>query len=88
MVLQFTFSPHFGGAHEVMIKAAKGAICAVLSNADVNDEELTTAFVGVEALLHSRPLMYQTANPKVSQRQNLLTKSVSTHETGGDGFKS
>ena len=47
-----------------MIKAAKKAIRAVLSNADVNDEELTTAFVGVEALLNSRSLTYQSADPK------------------------
>ena len=47
-----------------MIKSAKKVICAILSNADVNDEELSTAFVGVEALLNSRPLTYQTANPK------------------------
>ena len=47
-----------------MIKAAKRAIRAVLSNADINDEELMTAFVGVEALLNLRPLTYQTANSK------------------------
>lgn len=41
--------PHFGGIHEVMTKAAKKAIRAVLGNADANDEELMTAFVGVEA---------------------------------------
>ena len=57
-------APYFGGVHEVMIKAAKKAIRAVLSNADVNDEELTTAFVGVEALLNSRPITYQSADPK------------------------
>ena len=32
-----------------MIKAAKKAICAVLDNADVNNEDLKTAFVGLEA---------------------------------------
>ena len=32
-------APHFGGVHEVMIKAAKKAIRAILTNADVNDEE-------------------------------------------------
>ena len=42
-------APHFEGVHEVMIKAAKKALRAVLGNADVNDEELMTAFVGVEA---------------------------------------
>lgn len=57
-------APHFGGVHEVMIKAAKKAIRAILRNADVNDEELTTAFVGVEALMNSRPLTYQSADPR------------------------
>ena len=33
-------APHFGGAHEVMLKAAKKAIYAVLSSSDVTDEEL------------------------------------------------
>ena len=47
-----------------MIKAAKKAIRAILRNADVNDEELTTTFVGVEALLNSRPLTYQSADPR------------------------
>jgi len=32
-------APHFGGVHDVMIKAAKEAFRANLSNADVNDEE-------------------------------------------------
>ena len=47
-----------------MIKAAKRAVNAVLGNADVTDEELTTAFTGAEALLNSRPLTYQSANPE------------------------
>ena len=38
-----------------MIEAAKRAINAVLRDTDVNDEELVTAFIGVEALLNSRP---------------------------------
>ena len=57
-------APHFGGVHEIMIKAAKKAIYKILGNADVNDEELMTAFIGAESLLNSRPLTYQTANPK------------------------
>ena len=46
-----------------MIKAAKRAIFAILQNADINDE-LLTAFTGAESLINSRPLAYQTANPK------------------------
>ena len=57
-------APHFGGVFEIMIKAAKRAIFAILHNADVNDEELMTAFTEAESLLNSRPLTYQSANPK------------------------
>ena len=50
--IKWTFNPplapYFGGVHESMTKSAKKAIYAILSNADVNDEELSTAFVGVE----------------------------------------
>lgn len=52
-----------GGVYEVAIKAAK-AIHVVLTNPDGDDEELMTAFVGVEALLNSRSLTNQTADPK------------------------
>ena len=37
---------------------------AVLGNANVNDEEMTTAFIGVEALSNPHPLTYQSAHPK------------------------
>ena len=46
-----------------MIRAAKRAIYGILQNADINDEELLTAFTGAEALINSRPLTYQSANP-------------------------
>ena len=55
-------APHFGGAHEIMVKAAKKAIYAVLSNSDVNDEELITIFTGAESLINSRLLTYQSAD--------------------------
>ena len=56
-------APHFGGVFEIMIKAAKRAVTAILGNAVVGDEELMSAFIGAEALLNSRPLTYQSANP-------------------------
>ena len=62
--LNLPLAPHFGGVHETMIKAAKRAVNAVLGNADVTDEESTTAFTGAEALLNSRPLTNQSANPE------------------------
>ena len=57
-------APHFGGVFEIMIKAAKRAVYAILSNADVTDEELTSAFIGAEALINSRPITYHSANPR------------------------
>jgi len=60
------YAPHFGGVFEIMIKSAKRAIMAILKDADVNDEELMTAFTGAEALINSRPLTYQSAEVKDS----------------------
>ena len=55
-------APHFGGINEIMVKAAKKAIYAVVGNAEVNDEELMTVFTGAECLLNSRPLTYQSSD--------------------------
>ena len=57
-------APHFSGVHEVMIKAAKKAINAILGCADTTDEELLSAVVGAEGLINSQPLTYQSVNPK------------------------
>ena len=61
-LLKWTFNPpgapHFGGAHEVMVKAAKKAIYEVLSSSDVTVEELIAVVTGAESLLNSRPLTY------------------------------
>ena len=56
-------SPHFGGVFEIMIKSVKKTIAATMGNIDVTDEELVTAFAGAEALINSRPLTYQSADP-------------------------
>ena len=55
-------APYFGGINEIMVKAAKTAIYAVVGNADVSDEELMTVFTGAESLLNSRPLTYQSSD--------------------------
>ena len=47
-VVKPPLSPHFIGVHEVMIKAAKKAIYAILGSADVTDDELLSAIVGAE----------------------------------------
>ncbi|XP_067022918.1 uncharacterized protein [Acropora muricata] len=57
-------APHFGGVHEVLVKAAKKAIYAVVGDRDLTDEELITVSTGVESLLNSRPLTYQSADPR------------------------
>jgi len=54
------FAPHFGGAHESLVKSAKRAVVFVLGKAEIYDEELQTAFAQVESLLNSRPLSYQS----------------------------
>ena len=59
-----SLAPHFSGVHKVMIRAAKKAIYAILSCADVTDEELLSAVVGAKRLINSRPLTYQFMNPQ------------------------
>ena len=56
-------APHFVGVNEIIIKAAKKIIKNILGNADINDKELVTAFVGDEILINSRPLTYQSSHP-------------------------
>ena len=51
-------APHFGGAHESMIKSAKKAMNAILGQADITDEELLMAVIGAEGFINSRPLLY------------------------------
>ena len=58
------YAPHFGGVFESMIKTAKKAITAVLRDTSMKDEELLTAFTIAEGLINSRPLTYQSADPK------------------------
>ena len=44
--------PHFGGVQESMIKAAKKSLKVKVENAEIKDEELMTAFTGVERLIN------------------------------------
>ena len=36
---------------------------AILSNSDITDEELMTAFTEAEVLINCKPLTYQSTNP-------------------------
>ena len=45
--------PHFSGVHEIMIKAAKKAIYAILNCVDSTNEELLSDAVGAEELMNS-----------------------------------
>ena len=60
--VQWSFNPpgatHFGGVYELMVKAAKKAIKNILGNADIDDKELVTAFVGAEGLINSTPTVH------------------------------
>ncbi|XP_065192481.1 uncharacterized protein LOC135823566 [Sycon ciliatum] len=49
-------TPHFGGVFECVVKAAKRAMIATLSQANLTDEELVTAMVSAKGLLNSHPL--------------------------------
>ncbi len=55
---------HFRGVHEIIVKAAKNAIYAVVIDRGVTDEELITVFAGAESLLNSRPLTYPSSDPR------------------------
>ena len=50
------YASNMGGVHEALVKSAKRALRCVLEQADIDDDQLETAFVRVEALLNSRPL--------------------------------
>ena len=62
-----------------MIKSPKRAIYAVLSEADVNDEELQTVFIGVE---NSRPLT--TVSEDVNDEPVLTPNYFLIGHMGGD----
>ena len=47
-----------------MIKAAKKAICAILSSAGMTNKKLLSAVVGAEGLINSHPMTYQSLNPQ------------------------
>ena len=55
---------HFGGVFESLVKVAKKTLRAVVGNAGLTNDELQTAIKEVEALMNSRPLTYEGADPQ------------------------
>ena len=77
--VKWIFNPpgatHFGGAWESLVKSAKRALVAILSNQTLTDEVLVTALVTVENLLNGRPLTYisnDVSAPEVLTPNHLL----------------
>ena len=70
MDFQLSLCLSFWWCFKVMIKAAKETVITILENPDVTDEELMTVFTGTEALINSRPLTYQSANPQDDASQD------------------
>ncbi|XP_048243021.1 uncharacterized protein LOC124146421 [Haliotis rufescens] len=56
-------SPHFGGAWERLVRSVKTALTCVLKGTLVHESVLRTSLIEVEAMLNSRPLTYNSANP-------------------------
>lgn len=56
-------APHFGGVFEALIKSAKRAMAATLSQHRVTDEEFHSAAVYAEGFLNKRPLTTISTDP-------------------------
>ena len=56
-------APHFGGIWEAAVKSAKGHLHRTLAGAKMTYEELSTTLIGIEAIMNSRPITYQSSDP-------------------------
>ena len=56
-------APHFGGAYEAMVKSVKRVLNKILPEADVTEEELTTALIMTEGIINGRPLTVKCEDP-------------------------
>ena len=65
-----------------MIKSSKRAIYAVLKDADINDGELQTTFIGVESLMNSRLLTTLSDDP--NDEPVLTPNNFLIGQMGGD----
>jgi hypothetical protein len=56
-------APHFGGLWEAGVKSVKYHLVRVIGASRLNFEEMSTTLTQIEALLNSRPLTPESANP-------------------------
>jgi len=56
-------SPHFGGLWEAAVKSAKHLLLKNVSTASLTYEELETVIIEIEAILNSRPITPNPADP-------------------------
>ncbi|XP_074662622.1 uncharacterized protein LOC141915116 [Tubulanus polymorphus] len=70
-------SPHFGGVFEIMIKAAKRSIKAIIGGSELNDEQFRTVVTLVEGLMNSRPLVGQDINEPMLTPNHFIVGRVS-----------
>ena len=64
MELESSAGSHFGGVFESLVKEAKKTLKVIIGNAGLTDDEPQTAIKEVEALMNSRPLTYEGADPR------------------------
>ena len=71
-------APHFGGAHESLVRSTKKALYRALDLEKAglrypSDEMLRTLLAEIGGLLNSRPLTYASTDPAISGLSHLTT---------------
>uniref|UniRef100_A0A5S6Q6X4 Integrase catalytic domain-containing protein n=1 Tax=Trichuris muris TaxID=70415 RepID=A0A5S6Q6X4_TRIMR len=84
-------APHFGGAHESLVKSTKRALCRMLASSTldsprVTEEAFRTLLFEVSGLLNSRPITYASSDPKDYRPltpNDLMNRPPFVHIPGG-----
>lgn len=56
-------APHFGGIWETAVKSSKSLLYRTIGEQCLNEEQLNTLFIRIEAVLNSRPLTQLSSDP-------------------------